>query len=115
MGKKNGKSIETTFENTLASNKDNYPKTKEEKVEHFNNIVFDFGMAHHYLMEIMSYSSNQFDHINMTHNHTEWSKALSLIEKSLGSFVLSKFNAQKSSIHNDVVEIFNVNNVNDSM
>jgi len=115
MGKKNGKSIETTFENTLASNKDNYPKTKEEKVEHFNNIVFDFGMAHHYLMEIMSYSSNQFDYINMTHNHTEWSKALSLIEKSLGSFVLSKFNAQKSSIHNDVVEIFNVNNVNDSM
>ena len=113
MGKKNGKSIETTFENTLASNKDNYPKTKEEKVEHFNNIVFDFGMAHHYLMEIMSYSSNQFDYINMTHNHTEWSKALSLIEKSLGSFVLSKFNAQKSSIHNDVVEIFNVNNVND--
>jgi len=114
MGKKNGKSIETTFENTLASTKDDYPKTKEEKVEHFNNIVFDFGMAHHYLMEIMSYSSNQFD-INMTHNHMEWGKTLSLIEKSLGSFVLSKFNAQKSSTHHDVVEIFNVDNVNDSM
>ena len=48
MKKKNGKSIEQTNEITLASVKDKYPKTKEEKVEHFNNVVFDCFFVLHY-------------------------------------------------------------------
>ena len=39
----------------------------------------------------------------------------SSIEESLGNFLLKKVNAQKFAIHKDVVDIFNIDNVNDSM
>jgi uncharacterized membrane-anchored protein YjiN (DUF445 family) len=110
MGKKNGKSIEQTNEVTLASVKDDYPKTKKEKAEHFNNIVFDCSMVHHYLQNILEYNGNQ---IEIDADCVD--SMISSIEKSLGNFVLSKFNARTSSIHSDVVEMFNVDNVNDSM
>ena len=110
MKKKNGKSIEQTNEITLASVKDDYTKTKEEKVEHFNNVVFDFSMAHHYLENMLSYEDNQ---IEIDEDIVDG--MTSSIERSLGNFLLKKVNAQKFAIHKDVVDIFNIDNVNDSM
>ena len=110
MGKKNGKPIKQTNEVTLDSVKDDYPKTKEEKVEHFNNVVFDFSMAHHYLLNILAYRDNQIE-IDEDRVYSMTSS----IEESLGNFLLKKVNAQKFAIHKDVVDIFNIDNVNDSM
>ena len=67
-------------------------------------------MAHFYLQNMLDYEDNQIEI-----DEDIVTSMTSSIERSLGDFLLKKVNAQKFAIHKDVVDIFNIDNVNDSM